>query len=346
MIFKKIVSVAAVAIVVTSGLNAADKILGQGATFPLPVYKEWAALYYKETKNQVTYSGGGSGKGVSAITDRNGNFGGSDLALKSDELEEKKLLQFPGLIGSVVLAYNISGVDDHALRLDAKAVAGIFSGKITKWNDPYLVNLNPGLQLPSSNIVAVVRSESSGSTFNFTSYLAKADEEWAREYGAEKSINWGAKVTPAQGNSLVAKTIKQTPNSIGYMEYAYKTQENLDAATLQSKHGDWVAPTKDGFYNATLNANFSIKDHFYDVLAYADGEGSYPIVAATFIVLPKDDIKKAKQVTKFFNWVFTNDEAKKTAEDLGYLPLPDEAVKVINEYWQIYDISAENSTKL
>ncbi|NLK66860.1 MAG: phosphate ABC transporter substrate-binding protein PstS [Campylobacteraceae bacterium] len=336
---KKIISVAAATMIAVSGLSAADKIMGQGATFPMPVYKEWAKLYYKDTKNQVTYSGGGSGKGVSAITDRNGQFGGTDSALKADELAEKKLLQFPAVTGSVVLAYNIKGVEDHALKLDGKAVAGIFSGKITKWNDPYLVKINPGLKLPASDIVPVVRSESSGTTFNFTSYIARADKEWAEKYGAEKTIEWGAKVTPAQGNPLVAKTISQTPNSIGYIEYAYKVQEKLAAATLQSKHGDWVAPTPENFAKAAVNSNFSIEEHFYDVLAYTDGEGSYPIVAATFIVMPSDDVKNGKKVTKFFNWAFTNEGAKKAAEDLGYLPLPAETVEMVNQYWGKYEVS-------
>ena len=139
-----------------SGAFASDKIMGQGATFPLPVYKDWAKIYYKQTGNQVTYSGGGSGKGISAITDRNGNFGGSDSALKKDELNGKKLLQFPAVIGSIVLAYNIDGVKDMELKLDAEAVAGIFSGKITKWNDPVIAKINENIKLPDADIVPVV----------------------------------------------------------------------------------------------------------------------------------------------------------------------------------------------
>lgn len=339
---KKLAILAVASAFVFSNLSANDKISGQGATFPMPVYKEWTKLYYKDTKNQVTYSGGGSGKGVSAITDRNGNFGGTDAALTKEELKEKKLLQFPGVTGSVVLAYNINGVKDHELKLDGKAVAGIFSGKITKWDDAYLKELNPNLKLPAADIVVVVRSESSGTTFNFTSYLARADEDWAKNYGAAKTINWGAKVTPAQGNPLVAKTIKQTSNSIGYIEYAYKVQENLAAATLKTKNGDWAEPTKENFDRAALNSNFSIDEHFYDVLAYSAGEKSYPIVAATFIVLPSDNAKDGKKVTKFFKWAFTSQKAKKAAADLGYLPLPDDTVKMIEEYWKKYNIQPNN----
>lgn len=321
-----------------SGAFASDKIMGQGATFPLPVYKDWAKIYYQQTGNQVTYSGGGSGKGISAITDRNGNFGGSDSALKKDELNEKKLLQFPAVIGSIVLAYNIDGVKDMELKLDAEAVAGIFSGKITKWNDSVIAKINEGIKLPDADIVPVVRSESSGTTFNFTSYLSKANEDWAKNYGAAKTINWGAKVTPAQGNPLVAKTIKQTPNSIGYIEYAYKVTENLNAATLKTANGDWAEPTEENFAKAALNSNFSIDEHFYDVLAYGKGEKSYPIAAATFILLPSDNAEDGKKVTKFFKWAFENNKAKKAAANLGYLPLPKDTVDMIEEYWKKYDI--------
>lgn len=336
---KKLTGLLLASFVAVSGANAADKIMGQGATFPLPIYKDWAKGYYSDTQNQVTYSGGGSGKGVSAISDRNGDFGGTDSALKADELKDKKLLQFPTVIGSIVLAYNIDGIKDHALKLNGEAVAGIFSGKITKWNDPILTKLNPDLKLPNADIVPVVRSESSGTTFNFTSYIAKANEDWAKNFGAEKTINWGAKVTPAQGNPLVAKTIKQTKNSIGYIEYAYKVKESLDAATLQTKDGDWATPTEENFAKAALNSNFSIDQHFYDVLAYGKGAKSYPITAATFVLVPADNVESAKKVTKFFKWAFENKEAQKMAKELGYLPLPEDTVKMINEYWTKHGIS-------
>ncbi|ASM35914.1 phosphate ABC transporter, phosphate-binding protein PstS [Campylobacter sputorum subsp. bubulus] len=336
---KKLTGLVIASMVAVGSANAADKIMGQGATFPLPVYKDWAKGYYSDTKNQVTYSGGGSGKGVSAITDRNGDFGGTDSALKADELKEKKLLQFPTVIGSIVLAYNIDGVKDHALKLDGEAVAGIFSGKITKWNDPILTKLNPDLKLPDADIVPVVRSESSGTTFNFTSYISKANEDWAKNYGAQKTINWGAKVTPAQGNPLVAKTIKQTKNSIGYIEFAYKIKEDLNAATLKTRDGDWAEPTEENFAKAALNSNFSIDEHFYDVLAYGKGAKSYPIAAATFVLVPSDNQESAKKVTKFFSWAFESQKGKKMAKDLGYLPLPEDTVKMINEYWTKYGIS-------
>lgn len=323
-------------------LSASDKIIGQGATFPLPVYKEWSKLYYQATKNQVTYNGGGSGKGISAITDRNGEFGGSDSPLKNAELQEKKLLQFPAIIGSVVLAYNLDGVKDGELKLSSDVVAGIFSGKITKWSDALIKKDNPNLSLPDAEIVPVVRSDSSGTTFNFTSYLSKANEEWATKYGANKSINWGAKVTPAAGNPLVASTIKQIPNSIGYIEYAYKLSTRLNAATLQTKSGDWAEPTPENFARAAANSNFKISENFYDVLAYANGAKSYPIVAATFILVPSDKAKDTKKVTKFFKWAFSDAKALDAAKKLGYEPLPKVTTNMIEEYWNKNGINPKN----
>lgn len=322
----------------TLGLSAADKLMGQGATFPLPIYKEWSKLYYKTTKNEVTYNGGGSGKGISAITDRNGDFGGSDSPLKTDELKEKGLLQFPAIIGSVVLAYNIEGIKDGELKLSSAAVAGIFSGEITKWNDKIIAKDNPNLKLPNETITPVVRSDSSGTTFNFTSYLSKANESWATKYGANKTINWGAKVVPANGNPLVASSIKQIPYSIGYIEYAYKLSSGLNVATLQTKDGDWAKATPENFAKAVANSNFSIKENFYDILAYSAGKGSYPIVAATFILLPNDKTENNKKVVKFFEWAFSDESAKAAAKKLGYEPLPNETVSMIKEYWKINKI--------
>lgn len=324
----------ATAVLGAAGASAADKFMGQGASFPLPVYKEWSKLYYKATGNQVTYNGGGSGKGISAITDRNGQFGGSDAPLKNPDLEKRKLFQFPGVVGSIVLAYNIKGIDDGALKLSGAAIAGIFSGSITKWSDPIIKKDNPSLALPDADITPVVRSDSSGTTFNFTSYLSRANKAWADKYGAAKSINWGAKkVVPAKGNPLVSSTIKQIPNSIGYIEYAYKLSTGLPAATLQTKAGDWAAPTEEAFSKAAVNANFKISENFYDVLAYGPGIGSYPIVAATFILLPSDNAADAKKVTKFYQWSYTNPDAIAAAKKLGYLPLPKPTVELINKYW-------------
>jgi len=337
---KKIATTLVASAVLTTAAVSAERFMGQGATFPLPVYKEWTKLYYKATGNEVTYNGGGSGKGISAITERNGAFGGSDAPLKNDELAKRKLYQWPGVVGSIVLAYNLDGVKDHELKLSSDAVAGIFAGTITTWNDPIIKKDNPDLKLPDAEITPVVRSDSSGTTFNFTSYLSKANKMWAEKFGAEKSINWAPKnVNPASGNPLVAQTIQKIPNSIGYIEYAYKLSTGLPAATLQTAEGDWAAPTEDSFAKAAVNANFSIEENFYDVLAYGKGAGSYPIVAATFILVPSDNPEDAKKVTSFYNWAYTTPEAQKAAEKLGYLPLPKPTVELIQKYWNEKGIS-------
>lgn len=331
---RKIVSTLVATAVLSTAVFAADRLMGQGATFPLPVYKEWAKLYYMETKNEVTYNGGGSGKGISAITDRNGDFGGSDAPLKNDELAKRKLYQWPGIVGSIVLAYNLEGVEDHALKLSPEVVAGIYSGTITKWNDPKITKDNSGIKLPDAAIVPVARSDASGTTFNFTSYLDKSNPEWSKKFGAAKSISWAPKnIMTASGNPLVASTIKQIPNSIGYIEYAYKLKTGLPAATLQTKAGDWAKPTEEFFAKAAKNADFKISQNFYDVLAWGPGKGSYPIVAATFILVPSDKPADTKKVTEFYKWSYTNPKAQDAAKKLGYLPLPDSVVSLIEKYW-------------
>lgn len=326
--------------VISTAAVAGDRFMGQGSTFALPVYQEWAKLYYAATGNEVTYNGGGSGKGISAITQRNGAFGGSDEPLKNADLAKRKLYQWPGTVGSIVLAYNLDGVKDHELKLSSEAVAGIFAGTITKWNDPVITKDNPNLKLPNAEITPVVRSDASGTTFNFTTYLSDASKMWKDKFGIAKSINWAPKnVNPASGNPMVAKTIKQIPNSIGYIEYAYKLSTGLPAATLQTAEGGWAAPTEKAFAKAAVNANFTIDQNFYDVLAYGKGKGSYPIVAATFVLVPSDNPAEVKKVTEFFNWAFTTPEAIKSSAKQGYLPLPKPTVELIQKYWAEKGIS-------
>lgn len=337
---KKMVSALVAGAILSTAAFAADRFMGQGATFPLPVYKEWAKIYYEKTGNEVTYNGGGSGKGISAITDRNGAFGGSDAPLENADLAKRKLLQWPGVVGSIVLAYNIEGVKDHELKLSSEAVAGIYAGTITKWNDPIIMKDNKGVKLPDAAITPVARSDASGTTFNFSSYLDRASKMWHDKFGYAKSINWAPKnIMTAAGNPLVAQTIQSIPNSIGYIEYAYKLKTGLPAATLQTKDGDWAAPTEEAFAAAAKNADFQLDKNFYDVLAYGPGKGSYPIVAATFILVPSDNAADAKKVTTFYKFNYTNADTQAAAKKLGYLPLPDSVVSLIEKYWDEKGIS-------
>jgi len=310
--------------------SAADKISGAGASFPAPLYYDWAFNYGKETHIRVNYQSIGSGGGIKQITNRIVDFGASDKPLKTKELDKAKLLQFPAVIGSIVVAYNLPGVADEQLKLRNSVVADIFAGKITKWNDAAIAADNKEIKLPDEKIVVVHRSDGSGTTYNFTYYLAKSSQMWADTYGAGKAIDWAVGMG-GKGNEGVSNFLKQTPYSVGYIENAYKEKNNLAAATLQTANGKWVTAREENFKAAAKYASWTKEDNFYALLALQPGDTSYPIVAATFILLPKEKPETDKKVTAFFDYAFkTGDE---NAKKLGYIPLPESTKQMIREYW-------------
>ena len=313
------------AAVICASASAAS-LTGVGATFPMPIYKELSKIYYEQTKNEVSYSGGGSGKGIASISAKNGDFGGSDEPLKPEVLKEKNLVQFPAVIGAVVLGYNLDGIKD--LRLDPSALAMIYSGEITKWNDMKIKALNPSIKLPNADIIVIVRSDASGTTFNFTNYLAN-DEKWKYKYGVAKSINWEAKVTPVASNPLMATMIEKTPFSIGYLEYSYA--KNMNLASLKNSENEYITPSRTSFGVASKNANFSAENGFYKILTNASGKGSYPLVGASFILLHKEG-KNNKEVAKFFNWAMSDEKALNATRKLGYEPIDENTAKMVKEY--------------
>ncbi|MFV0481774.1 MAG: phosphate ABC transporter substrate-binding protein PstS [Campylobacteraceae bacterium] len=311
-------------------LMAADKINGAGASFPAPAYTGWAYYYQQETKNQVNYQSIGSGGGIKQVTARTVDFGASDEPLKDKGITDANVYQFPTLIGSIVLAHNIAGVKDSDLKLKNEVLADIFAGKIKKWNDPKIANDNPSVKLPNADIVVVRRSDGSGTTFNFTSFLAGVSKEWKDSFGIGKAIEWPVGIA-AKGNEGIAALVKQTPNSIGYLENAYALSNNLPRTTLTTKSGKWVKPTDDNFKAAAAGAKWSKSENFYQMLVLQDGDSAYPIVAATFILLPTDKADVNAKVTKFFDWAFKNGDESITK--LGYVPLPNETKQLIREYW-------------
>lgn len=313
------------AAVLCASVNAAS-LTGVGATFPMPVYKELSKIYFEQTKNQISYSGGGSGKGVASISAKNGDFGASDEPLKPEVLKEKNLVQFPAVIGAVVLGYNLPDIKD--LRLDASTLAMIYSGEITKWNDMKIKALNPSTILPNADIIVIVRSDASGTTFNFTNYLAN-DEQWKCKYGISKSINWQAKVTPVASNPLMATMIEKTPFSIGYLEYSYA--KNMSLASLKNAENEYISPSPASFAKASKNANFSAENDFYKILTNSSGEGSYPLVGASFILLHKEGRNNA-EVAKFFAWAMSDEKALNATRALGYEPIDENTAKAIKEY--------------
>jgi len=326
---KGFLSLFAAAALVT-GAIAADKISGAGATFPAPLYYDWAHGYAAKTGNQVNYQSIGSGGGIKQIQKRTVDFGASDKPLSPQELAKDNLLQFPTVVGSIAVTYNLPGVPDGALKLSNEAVAGIFLGTITTWNDPLIKKDNPSLNLPDKRITVVHRSDGSGTTFNFVYWLDKISPTWKSKVGVGTSVNWPVGIG-GKGNEGVANVLRQTPYSIGYVEYAYKKENKMTAAQVQSADKTWVELTVANVKEAAKNAKWTKKDHFHEILALEPGKKSYPITAATFILLPKEKPEQNKKVIQFFNYAFENDAA---AERLGYIPLPNETVKLIQSYFK------------
>ncbi len=332
MTLKKILALTTVASLSFTTLSA-DAIKGRGASFPGPVYKSWTSTYYKATQKQVNYTPTGSGDGIKSISKRMVDFGGSDKPLKEKKLSKEKLLMFPSVIGSIVLAYNIDGVKDGELKLSRAAIAGIFDGKISMWDDQLITKENSDLKLPHKPITIAVRADKSGTTFNFTYFLHKLDSS----FKVSKKPKWKAtKVIAGKSNSGVSANIKQIKNSIGYIEYSYKIKLGLPAAQIENKEGKYITPTLKSFQDAAKYASWSPKNNFYAVLGDPAGATSYPIVAATFILLPKEKIANDKKVTKFFDWAYTNGD--KVATELGYVPLPQKTKDQIRSYWEAHKI--------
>ncbi|QOY51841.1 phosphate ABC transporter substrate-binding protein PstS [Candidatus Sulfurimonas baltica] len=328
--FKKLALVALVAAASVSTSFASDKINGAGASFPAPLYYDWAFNYKKDTKNSVNYQSIGSGGGIKQITKRIVDFGASDKPLNSKKLSEAKLLQFPAVIGSIVIAFNIDGIADETLKLSNEVVADIFAGKITMWNDSAIAASNTALKLPNQKITVVHRSDGSGTTFNFTYYLSGSSKNWKDTYGTGKAIDWAVGIG-GKGNEGVANLIKQTPYSIGYIENAYKESNKLSAAVLKTASGKWVVANEDNFKAAAKYASWTKEDNFYAMLALQPGDTSYPIVAATFILLATEKSEMNKKTIEFYDYAFKNGD--ESAKKLGYIPLPEDTKNMIREYW-------------
>ena len=331
MNFIKTIVAAGLVAATTTAAFAAD-ITGAGATFPFPIYSKWADAYKKETGNGLNYQSIGSGGGIKQIQAKTVTFGASDAPLKAEQLEKDGLVQWPMVMGAIVPVVNLEGVKPGELVFDGETLANIYLGKITKWDDAAIKKLNPNAKLPSEAITVVRRSDGSGTTFNFTNYLSKASADWKSKVGEGTAVEWPVGVG-AKGNEGVSGNISQTKNSIGYVEYAYAKQNKLTYTGLVNKSGKPVQPTVEAFQAAASNADWAKAPGYYVILTDQPGEKSWPITAATFILMHKSATDKAasQEAIKFFRWAFKSGD--KMAEELDYIPMPDSAVKLIEKTW-------------
>lgn len=325
---KKIALLAA-ALLTVSSVSAAD-LKGSGASFPYSVYQSWIGAYYKATGVQIDYISKGSSAGIKDAKARAVDFAGTDAPLNPTKLDSAKLYQFPGVVGAITMSYNMP--DISKLSLSRSAIAGIALGKIKYWDDKIITAENKGVKLPHEKITFVHRADGSGTTFNFTYYLSKISKDWKESFGAKKSLNWpGNHHVGGKGNTGVAALIKQTPYSVGYVDYADATNNKLQMASVENKDGHYIAPKLEAFQAAAAKAALDPKKDFYAVIADPSGKDVYPIVAATFILLPKEATDMNKKVTAFYDWSYKNGQA--LASELGYVPLPDALTTKINKYW-------------
>lgn len=313
---------------------AGEKVLnGAGATFPYPIYSQWAHEYHAQSGVQLNYQSIGSGGGIAQIKAKTVDFGASDAPLKPEELKESGLIQFPMVIGGVVPVVNLKGVKPGELRLTPDLLADIFLGKVTKWNDPALVRENPGLKLPNQAITVVHRADGSGTTWIFTNYLDQVSAEWHAKVGCEKSVSWPTGVG-GKGNEGVAAYVQNVSGAIGYVELAYALQNQMTSARLKNRDGEFVAPTIQSFQAAAANADWKNAPGFYLVLTNQPGRESWPITGASFILLYREqaDAQQAKTMLSFFDWCYRNGAA--AAEQLHYVPLPLSVVELVENTWK------------
>ncbi|MBT0730799.1 phosphate ABC transporter substrate-binding protein PstS [Rosenbergiella nectarea] len=310
---------------------AATDLTGAGGTFPAPVYSRWAADYYKANGSKVNYQGIGSSGGVKQIIAKTVDFGASDAPMSAADLEKNGLFQFPTVIGGVVLAVNLPGIKSGQLILDGKTTGDIYLGKITRWNDPEIAVLNPGLKLPATNINVVRRADGSGTSFVFTSYLAKVNQEWNSKIGKGNTVNWPIGLG-GKGNDGVAAFVQRLPGSIGYVEYAYAKQNNLTYTKLVDAAGKAIAPNEQSFSDAAKGANW--QQSFAQDLTYQAGDNAWPISSTTYVLVYKKpaNADKAKAVLQFFDYGYQ--QGAKTANSLDYAALPESVVTLIRDAWK------------
>lgn len=328
-------SVLTMAALCFGGVAAAQDITitGAGASFPFPVYSQWANKYHEMTGVKLNYQSIGSGGGIAQIKAKTVDFGASDAPLNAEELNEAGLMQFPMVMGGVVLVVNLDGVAAGQVKLTPAVLADIFLGKITKWNDAALTAINAGVTLPDLDITVVSRADGSGTTWIFTNYLDKISPEWHEKVGTDKAVEWPLGVG-GKGNEGVSQYVMKVKGAIGYVEFAYALQNNMAYTQLQNGAGQFVAPTIESFQAAAANADWANAPGFYMVLTNQPGDASWPITGASFILIYKEqaDAKIAEAMLNFFDWGFKH--GTDIAKALNYVPMPESVIAQVESLWK------------
>jgi phosphate transport system substrate-binding protein len=309
-----------------------QQISGAGATFPAPIYARWAEAYKQQSGQTLNYQAIGSGGGIKQIQAGTVDFGASDKPLKPEELDKSGLFQFPTVMGGVVPVMNLPGVQPGQVKLTGELLGDIFMGTVKNWSDPKIAAASAGVKLPNLPITVVHRSDGSGTSFLFTSYLSAKNPTWQQKVGASDSVQWPTGIG-GKGNDGVAAFVKQTPGAIGYVEYAYAAQNKLTYANLQNKDGQFVAPTADAFAAAASGADWTKAPGNYLLLIDQPGAQSWPITGATFILMHKQQTNPAKGrgVLSFFDWAYKNGDDM--AKQLDYVPLPQQVKDMVRQQW-------------
>ena len=311
----------------------AAEITGAGATFPYPIYAKWAEGYKKASGHSVNYQSIGSGGGIKQIKAKTVDFGASDMPLSQAELEQNGLLQFPAVMGGVVPIVNLDGIQPGQLKMTPELLAGIYLGKITKWNAPEIAAVNPGVKLPDQGITVVRRSDGSGTTFLWTDYLSKTNEEFKKTIGSATAVKWPTGVG-GKGNEGVAANVQRIKGSIGYVEFVFAKRNNMSHTQLKNRDGVFVQPDDHSFKAAAAGAEWAKTPGMGIVLTNQAGKESWPITGASFILVHKtqQNAAKGKEVLNFFDWSFKNGEAM--ASELEYVSMPAPVIKQVQELWK------------
>jgi phosphate transport system substrate-binding protein len=305
----------------------AQNINAAGATFPYPIYSKWFDEYHKLHPNvQINYQSIGSGGGIRQLLDKTVDFGASDGPMTDEQLQQAgfKVLHFPTVLGAAVPSYNIPGVTGE-LKFTPEAIAGIFLGKVTKWNDPAIAGANPGVKLPADDIVVIHRSDGSGTTYIWTDYLSKVSSEWQTKVGKNTSVNWPVGLG-GKGNEGVAGLLKQTPDSIGYVELIYAIQNSLPYGTVKNSSGEFIKASLAGVSAAAAGAAKSMPEDFRVSITNPPGKEAYPISSFTWLLIPAQiqDPAKKTAIKDFLTWMLTS--GQQFCEPLAYAKLPKEVV--------------------